>query len=249
MELPQTVPYLDWRWDDLVFLVLAGVLLGAALLVVLSRDIIRSGLWLVLCVRSAWPGIYALLGSHVRGGRPGARLHRRHQRAHPLRRDAHAVQGRTGAARLPAPGVGGAGDRRRAGRWPAAHPGRPVHDLAAGRPGAHRRRRARDIAPLLFGDYVFAVRGRRRAAAGGGHRGLYLARREPGHARDRSRARRASRPAATTRADGEGRPREPLAGRLPRPLRAPLRHRRRSGSWPSATPSPCSCPSRSCSTR
>ena len=62
MELPQTVPYLDWRWDDLVFLVLAGVMLGAALLVVLGRDIIRSGLWLVLCF-AGLAGIYALLGS------------------------------------------------------------------------------------------------------------------------------------------------------------------------------------------
>jgi NADH-quinone oxidoreductase subunit J len=60
--LPETVPYLDWRWDDLVFLVLAGVMLGAALLVVLGRDIIRSGLWLVLSF-AGLAGIYALLGS------------------------------------------------------------------------------------------------------------------------------------------------------------------------------------------
>jgi NADH-quinone oxidoreductase subunit J len=62
VELPQTVPYLDWRWDDLVFLALAGVMLGAALLVVLGRDIIRSGLWLVLSF-AGLAGIYALLGS------------------------------------------------------------------------------------------------------------------------------------------------------------------------------------------
>lgn len=62
MALPETVPYLDWRWDDLIFLVLAGVLLGAALLVVLGRDIIRSGLWLVLSF-AGLAGIYALLGS------------------------------------------------------------------------------------------------------------------------------------------------------------------------------------------
>jgi NADH-quinone oxidoreductase subunit J len=62
VELPQTVPYLDWRWDDLVFLVLAGVMLGAALLVVLGRDIIRSGLWLVISF-AGLAGIYALLGS------------------------------------------------------------------------------------------------------------------------------------------------------------------------------------------
>jgi NADH-quinone oxidoreductase subunit J len=62
LALPETVPYLDWRWDDLIFLVLAGVLLGAALMVVLGRDIIRSGLWLVLAF-AALAGVYALLGS------------------------------------------------------------------------------------------------------------------------------------------------------------------------------------------
>jgi NADH-quinone oxidoreductase subunit J len=62
VALPETVPYLDWRWDDLIFLVLAGIMLGAALLVVLGRDIIRSGLWLVLCF-AGLAGIYALLGS------------------------------------------------------------------------------------------------------------------------------------------------------------------------------------------
>ena len=62
MALPDTVPYLDWRWDDLVFLALAGIMLGAALLVVLGRDIIRSGLWLILSF-AGLAGIYALLGS------------------------------------------------------------------------------------------------------------------------------------------------------------------------------------------
>lgn len=62
MGLPETVPYLDWRWDDLVFLALAGVMLGAALLVVVGRDIIRSGLWLILSF-AGLAGIYALVGS------------------------------------------------------------------------------------------------------------------------------------------------------------------------------------------
>jgi NADH-quinone oxidoreductase subunit J len=62
VELPSTVPYLDWRWDDLLFLLLAGVMLGSALLVVLGRDIIRSALWLVLSF-AALAGIYGLLGS------------------------------------------------------------------------------------------------------------------------------------------------------------------------------------------
>lgn len=62
MGLPETVPYLDWRWDDLIFLVLAGVMLGSALLVVAGRDIIRSGLWLILSF-AGLAGIYGLLGS------------------------------------------------------------------------------------------------------------------------------------------------------------------------------------------
>ena len=62
MGLPETVPYLDWRWDDFVFLALAGVMLGSALLVVLGRDIIRSGLWLVLSF-AGLAGIYGLLGN------------------------------------------------------------------------------------------------------------------------------------------------------------------------------------------
>ena len=62
MELPGTVPYLDWRWDDLIFLLLAGAMLGSALLVVLGRDIIRSALWLILSF-AALAGIYGLLGS------------------------------------------------------------------------------------------------------------------------------------------------------------------------------------------
>ena len=62
MELPGTVPYLDWRWDDRIFLALAGVMLGSALLVVLGRDIIRSALWLILSF-AALAGVYGLLGS------------------------------------------------------------------------------------------------------------------------------------------------------------------------------------------
>jgi NADH:ubiquinone oxidoreductase subunit 6 (subunit J) len=60
--LPETVPYLDWRWDDLVFLALAGVMLGSALLVVVGRDIIRSALWLILSF-AGLAGIYGLLAS------------------------------------------------------------------------------------------------------------------------------------------------------------------------------------------
>ena len=62
MSLPETIPYIDWRWDDLVFLALAGVMLGGALMVVLSRNIIRSGLFMVLSFLGL-AGIYALMGA------------------------------------------------------------------------------------------------------------------------------------------------------------------------------------------
>jgi NADH-quinone oxidoreductase subunit J len=62
VTLPERIPFLDWAWDDLLFLALAGILLGAALLVVLGRDIIRSGLWMILSF-AALAGIYVLLGA------------------------------------------------------------------------------------------------------------------------------------------------------------------------------------------
>ena len=62
MSLPSTIPYVGWNWDDLVFLALAGVMLGGAMMVVLSRNIIRSGLFMVLSFLGL-AGIYALMGA------------------------------------------------------------------------------------------------------------------------------------------------------------------------------------------
>ena len=62
MSLPQTIPYLGWSWDDLIFLVLAGAMVGSALLVVFGRDIIRSGLFMVAAF-AALAGLYALMGA------------------------------------------------------------------------------------------------------------------------------------------------------------------------------------------
>jgi NADH:ubiquinone oxidoreductase subunit 6 (subunit J) len=62
MSFSETIPYVNWRWDDLVFLALAGVMLGGAMMVVLSRNIIRSGLFMVLSFLGL-AGIYALLGA------------------------------------------------------------------------------------------------------------------------------------------------------------------------------------------
>jgi NADH:ubiquinone oxidoreductase subunit 6 (subunit J) len=62
MALPPTIPFLGWSWDDLIFLVLAGGMLGSALLVVVGRDIIRSGLFMVVAF-AALAGLYALMGA------------------------------------------------------------------------------------------------------------------------------------------------------------------------------------------
>ena len=62
LALPPNIPFLNWPWDDLLFLILAGVMLGAALFVVLGRNIVRSGLAMMLCF-AALAGIYALAGA------------------------------------------------------------------------------------------------------------------------------------------------------------------------------------------
>lgn len=64
MALPQIIPILGWTWDDLLFLILAGIVLGAAIFVVAARDIIRSGLAMILSF-AALAGIYVLLGAFI----------------------------------------------------------------------------------------------------------------------------------------------------------------------------------------
>jgi len=62
--LPPTVPFLNWAWDDILFLILAGILLGAAIFVVIGRDIVRSGLSMILAF-AALAGIYVLAGAVI----------------------------------------------------------------------------------------------------------------------------------------------------------------------------------------
>jgi NADH-quinone oxidoreductase subunit J len=62
VSLPTTIPLLGWTWNDLLFLTLGAVLIGTALMVVLGRNIIRSGLWLILCFATL-AGLYVLLGN------------------------------------------------------------------------------------------------------------------------------------------------------------------------------------------
>ena len=62
MTLPETIPFLGFGWDDLLFMSLAGVMIGAALLVVTMRDIIRCGLAMIVSF-AALAGIYVMVGS------------------------------------------------------------------------------------------------------------------------------------------------------------------------------------------
>jgi xanthine/CO dehydrogenase XdhC/CoxF family maturation factor len=48
VTLPETIPFLGFGWDDLLFMILAGVMVGAALLVVTMKDIIRCGLAMIV---------------------------------------------------------------------------------------------------------------------------------------------------------------------------------------------------------
>jgi NADH:ubiquinone oxidoreductase subunit 6 (subunit J) len=64
MALPDTIPLLGWAWDDLLFLMLSGVMLGAAIFVVIGRDIVRSGLSMILAF-AALAGIYVLAGAVI----------------------------------------------------------------------------------------------------------------------------------------------------------------------------------------
>ena len=62
MAIPDALPFINLRWDDLLFLILSAVLVGSGLLVVTLRDIIRCGLAMMVCF-SALAGLYALVGA------------------------------------------------------------------------------------------------------------------------------------------------------------------------------------------
>jgi NADH:ubiquinone oxidoreductase subunit 6 (subunit J) len=64
VTLPETIPFLGFGWDDLLFMILAGVMVGAALLVVTMKDIIRCGLAMIVCF-AALAGLYVLAGATV----------------------------------------------------------------------------------------------------------------------------------------------------------------------------------------
>jgi NADH:ubiquinone oxidoreductase subunit 6 (subunit J) len=62
MSLPTTIPIIGLPWDDVLFLLLAGGVLGFGLLVVTLRDIIRCGLAMIVCF-ACLAGIYVIAGA------------------------------------------------------------------------------------------------------------------------------------------------------------------------------------------
>ena len=66
MAIPDAVPIVGARWDDVLFVVFAAILLGSGLLVVTMRDIIRCGLAMIVCF-GALAGIYVILGAPLIG--------------------------------------------------------------------------------------------------------------------------------------------------------------------------------------
>ena len=67
MPLPDVIPFIGLGWSDALFLMLSGVVLAAAFAVVFSRDIIKSGLFLILTL-GALAGIYVMLGAAIVAG-------------------------------------------------------------------------------------------------------------------------------------------------------------------------------------
>ena len=62
MAIPDAVPFINLGWDDLLFIILSTVMIGAAILVVTLRDIIRCGLAMMVSF-AALAGLYVLIGA------------------------------------------------------------------------------------------------------------------------------------------------------------------------------------------
>ena len=165
VAIPDTIPIIGASWNDVLFVLFAGILLGSGLLVVTMRDIIRCGLAMIVCF-GALAGIYVILGAPLIAGAQVLDLHRRDQRPDPVRDHAHPDEGRAGPARVPDPGRP-RGDRvDRPGDHP--RPGRVGHRL--GRGGGPDRDGHRRHGPGPVPRLRPAVRGRQRPPPGRGHR-------------------------------------------------------------------------------
>ena len=77
-------------WEqEVAFWIIAVAMAGAAIGVVRSNNVVHAALYLVV-VLAGTAAQYILLRRRVRGVGAGPHLHRRHRRAVPVRRHAHA---------------------------------------------------------------------------------------------------------------------------------------------------------------
>lgn len=66
MAIGSTIPFTAIPWDDVLFVLLGGTMLASGLAVVVMRDIIRSGLAMLVCFASL-AGIYVMAGAPLVG--------------------------------------------------------------------------------------------------------------------------------------------------------------------------------------
>jgi NADH:ubiquinone oxidoreductase subunit 6 (subunit J) len=67
MPIPSAVPFVNIKWDDILFMAFAGIMLGSGLLVVTMKDIIRCGLAMIVCF-GALAGLYVIVGAPLVAG-------------------------------------------------------------------------------------------------------------------------------------------------------------------------------------
>jgi NADH-quinone oxidoreductase subunit J len=67
VPIPSTVPFFNIKWDDILFMTFAGILLGSGILVVTMKDIIRCGLAMIVCF-GALAGLYVVVGAPLVAG-------------------------------------------------------------------------------------------------------------------------------------------------------------------------------------
>jgi NADH-quinone oxidoreductase subunit J len=67
VPISSTVPFLEIKWDDVLFVIFAVTMLVSGLLVVTMKDIIRCGLAMIVCF-GALAGIYVIVGAPLVAG-------------------------------------------------------------------------------------------------------------------------------------------------------------------------------------
>jgi NADH-quinone oxidoreductase subunit J len=67
VPIPSALPFFNIKWDDILFMTFAGIMLGAGILVVTMKDIIRCGLAMIVCF-AALAGLYVVVGAPLVAG-------------------------------------------------------------------------------------------------------------------------------------------------------------------------------------